>query len=57
MILTLLLSFVVGVLATRWLALHAFALDFPVVAAMIVVPLVQAAVLLTWRGWFARRRS
>jgi hypothetical protein len=56
-ILTLLLSFVVGVLATRWLALHAFALDFPVVAAMIVVPLVQAAVLLTWRGWFARRRS
>ena len=52
----LLLAYAAGVLATRWLALRAFALDWPIVTAMVTVPLVQTAVLVGWRRWSRRRR-
>jgi hypothetical protein len=54
--LTLLLTYALGVLASRWLVLRAFALDAPTIAAMAAVPVVQAAVLLAWRRWSAGRR-
>ena len=55
--LTLLLTYAGGVLAVRWLVFRAFALDGPTVAAMLAVPVVQAAVLIGWRRWAGRRRS
>jgi hypothetical protein len=55
-VVTLLVSYALGVLACRWLIFQDFALDRPTVAAMIAVPLVQAAALAAWRS-FAGRRS
>jgi hypothetical protein len=55
-VVTLLVSYSIGVLACRWLIFEHFALDRPTVAAMIAVPLVQAAVLAAWRA-LADRRS
>lgn len=54
-VVTLLLSYSLGVLACRWLIFHAFALDAPVVAAMVAVPLVQGAALTGWRRLFTGR--
>jgi hypothetical protein len=54
-LLTLLLSYVAGVLAVRWLTFHAFALDAPIIAAMAAAPLVQTAAWIGWRRLFHRR--
>jgi len=53
--LTLLLTYCFGVLACRWLVLHAFALDGPTATAMVAVPVVQAAALAGWRRLFNGR--
>jgi hypothetical protein len=53
---TLIVSYSIGVLACRWLIFQDFALDRPTVTAMIAVPLVQAAALAACRS-LARRRS
>lgn len=55
-VVTLLLSYSLGVLVCRWLIFGDFALDRPTLAAMIAVPLVQAAALAGWRR-FGYRRS
>lgn len=52
----LVVAWIAGVLATRWILLHAFALDGPTMALMVAVPLMQSAVFLAWRA-VARRRS
>lgn len=57
LIATLILTFVAGVLATRWIMFGTFALDRSIIAAMVVVPLVQALVLTGWRRWTTRRRA
>ncbi len=54
-LMALLLSYALGVLACRWLIFHAFALDRPTIAAMLAVPLVQAAALAGWRRLFRGR--
>jgi hypothetical protein len=54
--LTLVLTYVVGVLASRWLVFRAFALDAPAITAMIAVPLAQIAALALWRRRPGRRR-
>ena len=56
LIVTLLVTYSLGVLASRWLVFRAFALDGPTVAAMVAVPVVQAALLAAWRRWSGRRR-
>lgn len=56
LIATLLFTFVIGVLGTRWLMFGVFALDRALVGTMIVVPLVQACILIGWRRWSTRRR-
>jgi hypothetical protein len=54
-VVTLLLSYSLGVLACHWLIFQDFALDRPAVAAMISVPLVQAAALAGWRRFVSGR--
>lgn len=56
LVVTLLLTYGLGVLASRWLVLRAFALDGPTVFAIVAVPVVQAGVLAGWRRWSAGRR-
>lgn len=56
LVITLLVSYGAGVLAVRWLVLHAFAFDGPAVVSMVAVPAVQAVVLVGWRRVFAARR-
>jgi hypothetical protein len=55
LVVTLFLTYIAGILATRWLILGVFALDQRTVAAMVAVPLVQGALWLGWRGLFGRR--
>ncbi len=55
LIITLLLTYGLGVLASRWLVFRALALDGPTLAAMVAVPVVQAAVLAVWRRLSAGR--
>jgi hypothetical protein len=50
----LVLSYSVGVLASRWLIFRDLTLDGPTAATMITVPLVQAAALAAWRRLAAR---
>jgi hypothetical protein len=54
-VVTLLLSYCLGLLACRWLILQDFALDRATIAAMVAVPLVQAAALAGWRRLFSGR--
>ena len=54
---TLIVSYSIGVLACRWLIFQDFALDRPTVAAMIAVPSVQAAALAAWRALASRRSA
>lgn len=51
----LFLAYGLGVLACRWLIFGDFALDRPTIAAMISVPLVQAAVMAGWRRFAGGR--
>ena len=52
----LLLTYALGVLASRWLVFRAFALDGPTITALLAVPVVQAAVLTAWRRWSSGQR-
>lgn len=52
--LTLVVSYGVGVLAVRWLILHAFALDGAAIVALVAVPVAQAVVLIGWRRVWRR---
>ncbi len=56
LIITLLLTYCLGVLASRWLVFRAFAIDGPTLVALVAVPVVQAAALAVWRRWSGRRR-
>ncbi len=56
LMITLVAAWVVGVLATRWILLHAFAIDAATLTLMAAVPLTQAACFLAWRAVFRRRR-
>ena len=53
----LLVTYVAGVLACRWLVYGAFAIDRPTIAAMLIVPVVQALVLVGWRRLSTRRSA
>jgi len=54
-VVALLVSYCLGVLACRWLIFGDLTLDAPTAAAIVTVPLVQAATMAAWRRFVGGR--